>query len=278
MGLWLNDNGIIDDGVEPFGSCDCMTLGNSNHVARAGSPALLLVAAALSGTPSQAADAIVSGSFTSDGVKRTYAAYAPPRAGLRPLVILLHGTGWTGRAMVRRWKGLAKREGIVVAGPDATDRSGWQPPQDGPALFRDLVEELKPQRVDPRRIYPFGYSAGAIFALYMAPIQSEYFAAAAAHAGAYTGEADLGFLGTTRRKIPLLLSAGTKDALFPPSVVNATVGRLKRDGFPVTTSLLAGEGHSYRSSGEINERAWRFLQRHRLATDPVFVPVRLTPP
>jgi poly(3-hydroxybutyrate) depolymerase len=193
-------------------------------------------------------------------------------------VILLHGSGWNGRDMVQRWKDLAMREGIVVAGPDATDRQGWQPPQDDPALLRDLVEELKPHLIDMRRIYLFGYSAGAVFALYMAPIESEYFAAAATHAGAYTGEADLGFLDAATRKIPLFISGGTKDALFPQSVLLATAKRLERSGFPVTTSLVAGGGHSYHFSGEINERAWKFLQQHRLAADPVFVPVRFESP
>ena len=107
------------------------------------------------------------------------------------------------------WKDLARREQFVIAAPDATDRSRWRPPGDGPNLLRDLVEELG--HVDTRRIYLFGYSAGAVFALYMAPLESRYFAAAAVHAGAYTGEADLGFLETAPRKVPLLLSLGARD-------------------------------------------------------------------
>jgi poly(3-hydroxybutyrate) depolymerase len=244
---------------------------------RRASRAAVLCLATLIGDRVHAADTIVSGRFTSGGVKRTYAAYAPPSESPRPLVILLHGSGWSGRAMVERWKDLAKREGIVVAGPDATDRNRWQPPHDSPDLLRDLVQELKPQHIDLRRIYLFGYSAGAVFALYMAPLESEYFAAAATHAGAYGGEADLGYLDTATRRIPLLLSVGTKDDLFPQSVFVATVKRLERAGFPVQTSLVAGGRHSYQLSGEINERAWKFLQQHHLATDPVFVPVQIRP-
>jgi poly(3-hydroxybutyrate) depolymerase len=237
-------------------------------------PAAVLLMTTLVSDPMQAADRIVSGSFTSDGVKRTYAAYSPPGENPRPIVILLHGSGWSGRAMVQRWKDLAQREGIVVAGPDATDRSRWRPAEDNPVLFRDLVEELKPQHIDMRRIYLFGYSAGAVFALYMAPLESGYFAAAATHAGAYTGEADLAFLDIAPRKIPLLLSAGTKDDLFPQSVFLPTVRRLERAGFPVTSSLTAGGRHSYQAFGEINERAWKFLRQHSLAADPVFVPIQ----
>jgi predicted esterase len=232
----------------------------------------------LSGARLPAGDAILSGRFTSDGAKRTYAAYVPPGGGPHPLIILLHGSGGSGRDMVKRWKDLARRERIMVAGPDAADRSRWEPPQDGPVLLRDLVEELRPQNIDLRRIYLFGYSAGAVFTLYMAPIESRYFAAAAVHAGAYGDEADLGFLDTAARKIPLFISAGTHDGLFPPSVVLATVARLERAGFPVTRALVEGMRHSYQASAEINERAWTFLRPHSLATEPVFVPLRLRSP
>jgi poly(3-hydroxybutyrate) depolymerase len=175
--------------------------------------------------------------------------------------------------MVERWRDLARREGIIVAAPDATDRRQWQPPQDGPALFRDLVEDLAPHDIDRRRIYLFGHSAGAVFTLYMAPLESEYFAAAATHAGVYNGEADLGFLDRAPRKIPLFLSIGARDTLFPPSLFRATVHRLERAGFPVTTWVRPDSPHAYEPSAEINERAWGFLRQHALDREPVFAPV-----
>jgi poly(3-hydroxybutyrate) depolymerase len=166
---------------------------------RAARIAALLTVTAQAPTVSPA-DAIVSGRFRSSGVRRTYSAFLPPTGHPHPLVILLHGSGGSGHGMAARWRDLARREGIIVAAPDATDRRQWQVPQDGPALFRDLVQELAPHDVDGRRIYLFGYSAGAVFALYMAPLESQYFAAAAVHAGAYDGEADLGFLGRAPRR------------------------------------------------------------------------------
>jgi predicted esterase len=110
----------------------------------------------------------------------------------------------------------------------------------------------------------------------MAPLESRYFAAAATHAGAYRGEADLGFLEAAPRKLPLFLSGGTEDRLFPQSVVEQTARLLKRSGYPVTTALVRG-GHGYRSSRAINERVWKFLEPHRLPEDPVFVPVQFQP-
>jgi len=219
------------------------------------------------------ADATVSGRFRSSGVKRTYAAYLPPTGHPHPLVILLHGSGGTGHDMVERWRDLAGREGILLAAPDATDPRQWQPPQDGPNLLRDLVEELAPHDIDRRRIYLFGYSAGAVFTLYMAPLESEYFAAAATHAGGYNGEADLDFLDRAPRKIPLFLSVGARDALFPQPLFLTTVQRLEHAGFPVTTWVLKDSPHGYEPSADINERAWRFLRQHVLDRDPVFAPV-----
>jgi poly(3-hydroxybutyrate) depolymerase len=228
--------------------------------------------------PASAANAIISGRFTSLGVNRTYAAYVPPSAQVHPILILLHGTGGRGHDMVERWKDLAQREGFAVAAPDATDRRYWRPPQDGPALLRDLVEEMKPRHLDLRRIYLFGYSAGAVFTLYMAPLESEYFAAAATHAGAYGGEADLSFLDRAPRKIPLFLSVGARDALFPPALFRATVHRLEGAGFPVATAVLPDSPHGYEPPTEINERAWKFLREHSLPRDPVFVPVSFEEP
>lgn len=231
--------------------------------------AALLVATARVPVASPA-DAIVSGRFRSSGVMRTYSACLPPKGHPHPLVILLHGSGGTGHDMVERWRDLVRREGIIVAAPDATDRRQWQPPQDGPMLFRDLVEELAPHDVDRRRIYLFGHSAGAIFTLYIAPLESEYFAAAATHAGAYDGEADLGFLDQAPRKIPLLLTVGGRDTLFPQPLFLATVHRLERAGFPVTTFVWPDSPHAYTPSAEINERAWAFLRQHVLDREPVF--------
>jgi poly(3-hydroxybutyrate) depolymerase len=220
---------------------------------------------------------VQSDTFQSDGQKRTYAWFATPSAVPRPLVIVLHGSGGNGKDMVNRWRDLARRESFVVAGPDARNPSHWEPPVDGPVLLRDLVDTLKPHNIDPRRVYLFGHSAGAIFALHMGPIESEYFAAISTHAGAFNGEADLDFLKSAGRRIPVHISAGTKDALFPMALVRATVQQLEAAGFPVTTSFVAGEAHSYRFFGEINERAWTFLRDHSLEKEPVFTPVVFAP-
>jgi poly(3-hydroxybutyrate) depolymerase len=55
-------------------------------------------------------------------------------------------------------------------------------PADGPAFLYFLIEAVKAKHaVDGRRMYLFGHSAGAEFALTMGLIESEFFAAVAVH-------------------------------------------------------------------------------------------------
>src|SRR4029078_1076446 len=151
-------------------------------------------------------DKIVKDSIVSDGKKRTYYLFVPdnlkPSVQV-PLIVLLHGSGRNGLSLVEKWKDIAKQEGLIVAGPDSTDSAKWGSPEDGPQFLRDLVETLKSKYpVIPRRVYLFGHSAGAVFALYMSLYESQYFAATAIHAGALHPEHYF-VIDVAKRKIPI---------------------------------------------------------------------------
>src|SRR5260370_15465135 len=126
--------------------------------------------------------------FASGGRSRSYYVAASKRLDPgkpAPLVILLHGSGRDGSSLVEKWEVLADEEGFIVVGPDALNPAYWKAPEDGPAFLRDLVEHLRSRyAIDPRRVYLFGHSAGAGFALQMGLLESRYFAAVAKHAGA----------------------------------------------------------------------------------------------
>jgi predicted esterase len=187
------------------------------------------------------------------------------------VILLLHGSGRDGRILVEHWQDLAKKEGIILAGPDSTNRSGWNLQSDGPELLHDLVEHLKKQySIDPRRVYVFGHSAGAIHGLALGVLESEYFAAIAAHAGVMQRE--LGeYARDAPRKIPTTLWVGTKDPLFPVDQVRNTRDALKAFGYPVELTEIAGHTHDYyRRSPAINKGVWAFLQRYQLSADPKY--------
>jgi poly(3-hydroxybutyrate) depolymerase len=188
-----------------------------------------------------------------------------------PLVVCLHGSGRDGEPILSKWKDLAEKEKILLAGPNSTDSVHWGSPQDGPLFLRDVVEHISAKYpVDGRRVYLFGHSAGALFALQMGSLESEYFAAAVIHAGALQ-PAYFSLFDYASRKIPFLMVIGTRDALFPLESVQATRDALKARGFPVEYVEMSGHTHDYYGSAkEINPKAWEFLKKNPLPADPKY--------
>jgi poly(3-hydroxybutyrate) depolymerase len=212
--------------------------------------------------------------FDSGGRARTYYLLVPESAKKLPeppMIVLLHGSGRDGRSLIEMWEPLAKKEGIVLVGPDALTREGWRIPEDGPDFLHELIEILAFQLdLNKRRIYLFGHSAGAEHALMMALLESEYFAAVTIHAGSLPDSA-LPLIGRAARKTPIAMWVGTEDPLFPLSVVRATRDALKAQGFaPELTELVAHNHSYYTRAGYINAQVWAFLQQHVLAAEPKY--------
>jgi predicted esterase len=221
---------------------------------------------------------IIKESISSEGKKRTYYLFVPSIASPSspaPLVVALHGSGRNGLSLVEKWKDLATREGVIVVGPDAQDSSQWSVPQDGPVFLRDLIEHLKANHpINPRRVYLFGHSAGAVFSLYMSLIESEYFAATAIHAGAFNAQGAKP-IELAKRKIPLAIWVGANDQFFPLTTVRATRDALRAADFPVQLTEIPGHDHNYYGRApEINRQAWEFLRKHELSEDPRYEPYR----
>jgi poly(3-hydroxybutyrate) depolymerase len=228
---------------------------------------LLTVVASVS-----AKDDITKELITSNGKTRPYYLYVPSTIkGPAPLIVTLHGSNRTGVSLVEKWKDYAKKEGIILAGPDATNLRGWGSPQDGPDYLRDLVEELKAKYpINPRRVYLFGHSAGGSFALHMGLMESQYFAAAAIHAGALRS-ADMGMIELAKRKIPFSIQIGDSDQLVPLDVVRATSKALKEAGFTVDLVEIANHDHwYYDKASKFNQTAWEFLKKYELDSDPQY--------
>jgi poly(3-hydroxybutyrate) depolymerase len=185
--------------------------------------------------------------------------------------VMLHGSGRVGMSLVEKWKDLAKKEGLIIVGPDSSNTSGWGSPQDGPDFLRDLVEELKTKYpINPRRVYLFGHSAGASFALEMSLMESQYFAATAIHAGAL-GQDDADLIDSAKRKIPIFIQVGDRDPGLPLKVVRATRDALNAKGFAVELTELPNHDHWYYDlAPKINRTAWEFLKKYELESDPIY--------
>lgn len=216
---------------------------------------------------------IIKESVRSQEKNRTYYLFAPDTlrtASSAPLIVMLHGSGRNGLSLVEKWTELAKKEEIIVVGPDALNSKGWQIPADGPDFIRDLVEALKAKyAINSRRVYLFGHSAGAGQALYLSLLESEYFAATAVHAGALVGTGNETYINEAKRKIPISIFVGTNDNFFPLPVVRATRDALNNAGFASELTEIKGHTHWYYDrADEINQSAWKFLKAHSLSDDP----------
>ncbi len=81
------------------------------------------------------------------GKTRAYYLYVPSTIKpdtKAPLILMLHGSGRNGITLVEKWKDYAKKEGIIIAGPDASNSRGWSAPQDGPDYLYELSKNSKP--------------------------------------------------------------------------------------------------------------------------------------
>src|SRR5882672_10723403 len=69
--------------------------------------------------------------FESQGKKRTYYLVVPDQVKVdhpAPLLLLLHGSGHNGLSLVDKWKELATKEGVIIAGPDSNNPESWKTP------------------------------------------------------------------------------------------------------------------------------------------------------
>jgi poly(3-hydroxybutyrate) depolymerase len=224
--------------------------------------------------PAAAEDTVTRETLQSGGQSRSYFLYVPDtvEAGSEvPLLILLHGSKRDGKTVVDPWKAIAKRERLILAGPNATNPVEWHLENDSPYFIADLVTEIgRRHRIDSRRVYLFGHSAGAVYGLMLAVLESEYFAAVGVHAGALA--ADMwSYIDMADRKIPIGIWVGTKDPFFPVDAVRATKTALEAKALPVHLRTIPNHTHNYYSrAAEVNGEIWQFFSKHRLSSDPTF--------
>jgi tetratricopeptide (TPR) repeat protein len=210
----------------------------------------------------------------SEGKKRTYYLYVPKSVTSSspvPLVVLLHGSNHVGLSLAEKWNNLAEKEGVIIVAPDSADSSHWSIPGDGPAFLHELVESIKTKYpINAKKIYLFGHSGGAVFALLMSLYESEYFAATAIHAGALDAET-AGLIDLAKRKTPIQIQVGTIDEFFPLTSVRATRDLLNARGFSVQLIEIPQHNHWYYDLAPIiNQAAWNFLKTQELSAEPRF--------
>ena len=207
------------------------------------------------------------------GKKRVYYLYVPENvASKAPLIVTLHGSSRDGLSLVEKWKDIADQEGFILAGPNAMNSEKWSSTDDSADFLREIIEQLKGRySIDPKRVFLFGHSAGAVYALNLSMIESEYFAATAVHAGSWRSNEELSYVQLAKRKTPIAIFVGDADKYFPIDSVRKTEELLKSNQFPVQVTVMKGHDHWYYDlAPDINRNAWAFLKQHSLNAEPKF--------
>jgi poly(3-hydroxybutyrate) depolymerase len=218
---------------------------------------------------------VQSKTVASQTVVRPYHLYIPASVSRDtpvPLLIVLHGSGGSAQRMVERWTSLADEQGFVIAGPQSKDPLRWQLREDPAELFRDLIGDIaSAQAVDTRRIYLFGHSGGAVYALSLSMMQAKFFAATAVHAGAWRERQEFKVAQLATRKIPVMLFIGNRDEYFSVDSVKQTAAQLRKAQHEVSLIIMPRHDHDYGEVAEsVNAQAWAFLHTHVLPDSAIF--------
>jgi poly(hydroxyalkanoate) depolymerase family esterase len=210
------------------------------------------VPAAPRGTPRPAtAGAWITGAHLGSAGGRTYDVYVPAGLSRRtaaPLVLLLHGCGQTPTefADATRFPATADRNGFLLVLPHQQSRHHpqrcWRWYEDAHqrrdagelgvlagVVAQVCAEEVR-FRVDPRRVYVAGLSAGGAMALTLAAVYPDVFAAAGVHsAPAYRSATGPGqALSAMAGRTPVPAPPPGAPAIAPTIVVQGGVDSVVR--------------------------------------------------
>lgn len=221
---------------------------------------------ALSSAVASAAAKPEKHTLTADSKERIYYTFVPEKlTAPAPLLLLLHGSGRDGMSQINEWQSLAEKEGVILIAPDSANSREWSMGTDGPEFLHAIIDAVRAKNsVDGKRIYIFGHSAGAVFALYMGVMESKYFAAAGVHAGAMK-EDFYPYFDLAKRKVPISIWVGTEDPYFSLTLVKGTQAELNKHGFDAKVAEMKGHDHNYYAvSKELNPKIWEFFRSNKL--------------
>jgi poly(3-hydroxybutyrate) depolymerase len=205
--------------------------------------------------------------ITINGQTRSYQIYAP--AGNsdrpRPAILLLHGSQRSGVSLVEKWKAIADRDDVILIGPHGMNK-GWSTEADGSAFLNAVLHDANAHhKIDPARLYLFGHSLGANYALYLSALHSGVFAATAVHAGQFSSPAGYALVAQAKRKIPVGFFVGTRDSFFPLDQVRQSAQAFAAQGHAASLYVLTGHNHWYYDIAPfVNQQAWEFLSQYSL--------------
>ena len=177
------------------------------------------------------------------GTDRDAILRLPPKTddGPLPLLVLLHGAGGSGAALLRRMNGTPAGAGVAVLAPDSRDATwdaiGGHFGADVNFINRALDRVFETVAVDPARIAVGGFSDGATYALSLGLINGDLFTRVLAFSPGFVVE------GLAHGRPRFFISHGTNDSILPiDRSSRQIVPALQKRGYDVTFREFPG-GH-----------------------------------
>lgn len=138
-------------------------------------------------------------------------SYIPPGVtGRIPLLVLLHGAGWTGGSQVEIWEPIAAREKIALFAPTSIhDERDWTHPDDYNSLATKFYRAVSSMPIDHARIYLIGHSRGGAQALRMGLVNENWIAAMALHSPSMDQGLQRERFPQSPRKMPICVWTGS---------------------------------------------------------------------
>lgn len=217
---------------------------------------LLALACRSADTPGEVTGAIdVRNAAGRSGV---YYLPAGPRSQPVPLLVILHGSGGSGEAILPAFRAAAQAQRFAIVAPDSrsspsgqfTWQAGDQPGDVTPDLTHVLncIEWVRTHTgiaIDPARVLIAGFSGGASSAPYIASNRPPFTHAAVLHGGVFPG-------GFGSRRMPVWLSTGEEDRYRPVPLVQQAADQLAGVGFTAVTFKRYPGGHDL-SDAEVGD-------------------------
>lgn len=191
--------------------------------------------------------------------------YVPSNVtGKIPLLILLHGQGWTGGSQVEIWQPLAERERLALLAPTSLSANrDWGHRNDYATLVSRQNLAVSTMPVDTCRIYLVGHSIGGKRALRMGLVTPNLFAAMALH----SPSDDYGLLQDqfpkAQRKLPARVWTGTQDVNkgWAASLQRHYQQHPEAASVELDVQVLANHQHSdYNTRDGLLDEIWNFLK------------------
>jgi phospholipase/carboxylesterase len=164
------------------------------------------------------------------------ASYRPARAGA--FVLALHGAG-SGPGGFVGLGALAEQAGLIVLAPKSR-KGTWDLARGGfgadvASIDRLLRLVFARFAIDPRRVFVWGFSDGASYALSLGLANGDLFDGIVALSPGFAGPAEL------RGRPRVFVGHGTRDTVLPiDRTSRPLVRRLREDGYPVTFRTFDG--------------------------------------